>query len=171
MPMEPKNLFYDAPESLPIPCGSAIIPMINLTQIFFHWHFWVLFLPCEIYFYSRPTCDMGWDFTIILHLMLSNKSMSQTYFSWALWPHFSVIGQKETSCPMRLQIGRLDWIIGKISSFKGLTSTERDCAGKCLSHHLWRYLKDLDVWLGTWFSSGLESGRLTVGINDLKVLL
>lgn len=168
--MQPKNLFYNAPERLPNPYGSAITPMMNLAQIFFHWHFWVFCLSCKTYFYSRPTCVMAWVFTIIQHSMLSNISTSQTFLSSALCPHSSVIGQEETSCPMRLQIGGLDWISGKISSLKGLTSTERDCPGKCLSHHPWRYLKDLDVWLGTWFSGGLGTVRLTVGLIDIKAL-
>ena len=33
----------------------------------------------------------------------------------------------------------------------------------------WRYLKDVQMWcLGTWFSGGLGSIRLTLGLDDLK---
>ncbi|KAK4828860.1 hypothetical protein QYF61_000988 [Mycteria americana] len=39
--------------------------------------------------------------------------------------------------------GGLDWILGNISSPKGLSSIGRGCPGKWLSHHPWRYLKDM----------------------------
>ncbi|KAK4825476.1 hypothetical protein QYF61_027631 [Mycteria americana] len=39
--------------------------------------------------------------------------------------------------------GGLDWILGKPSSLKGLSSIGTGCPGKWLSHHPWRYLKDL----------------------------
>ena len=68
--------------------------------------------------------------------------------------------------------GGLDWISGKISSLKGLSSIGTGCPAKWLSHHPWRYyLKDVQTWhLGTWFSGGLGSLRLTVGLDDLKAL-
>jgi len=37
--------------------------------------------------------------------------------------------------------GGLDWIVGKISSLKGLSSSGIGWPGKWLSHHPWRYLK------------------------------
>ncbi|KAK4825890.1 hypothetical protein QYF61_003246 [Mycteria americana] len=37
----------------------------------------------------------------------------------------------------------LDWILGKMSSLKGLSSIGTGCPGKWLSHHPWRYLKDM----------------------------
>ena len=78
-------------------------------------------------------------------------------------------GREETasSCAK----GGLDWISRKNSSPKELSSTGAGCPGKWLSHHPWRYLKDMQVWrLGTWFSGGLGLGsaRLTVGLSDHK---
>jgi len=67
--------------------------------------------------------------------------------------------------------GGLHWMLENDSSPKGLTSTGRGCLGKWLSHHSWRYLKDVWKWhLGTWFSGGLDSVRLEYGLNDLKGL-
>ncbi|KAK4831339.1 hypothetical protein QYF61_017470 [Mycteria americana] len=43
---------------------------------------------------------------------------------------------------LTLHQGGLDWILGKISSPKGLSSIGTGCPGKWLSHHPWRYLKD-----------------------------
>jgi len=54
---------------------------------------------------------------------------------------------------------------------KGLSSIGMGCPGKWWSHHPWRYLHDLEIWcLGTWFSGGLGSVRLMVGLSDLKGL-
>jgi len=39
--------------------------------------------------------------------------------------------------------GGLDWILGNISSLRGLSSTGTGFPGKWLSHHLWRCLKDV----------------------------
>ncbi|KAK4818318.1 LOW QUALITY PROTEIN: hypothetical protein QYF61_010780, partial [Mycteria americana] len=67
--------------------------------------------------------------------------------------------------------GGLDWILGNFTSLKGLSSTGTGCPGKWLSHHPWRYLKD--VWmrcLGTSYSGGLGSVRFMVGLDDLKGL-
>ena len=44
---------------------------------------------------------------------------------------------------LKLCQGRFRWILGKISSLKGLSSTGTGCPGKWLSHHPWRYLKDV----------------------------
>lgn len=128
--MQPKNLFCNAPERLPIPCGLAVTPMMILTQIF-HWHFWVFCLSCEIWFYSRLTCVMVWDFTIILHLMLSNIAMSQTFFRSSLWPHSSVIGQEETSCLKKQEASDWRFQVSNSKNFfigEGLTllNTERE---------------------------------------------
>ncbi|GAB0208583.1 hypothetical protein GRJ2_003324000 [Grus japonensis] len=38
---------------------------------------------------------------------------------------------------------RNNWILGKISSPKGLSIIGTGCPGKWLSHHPWRYLKDM----------------------------
>ncbi|KAK4825506.1 LOW QUALITY PROTEIN: hypothetical protein QYF61_000019 [Mycteria americana] len=43
---------------------------------------------------------------------------------------------------LKLCHGGLFWILGKISSPKGLSSIGTGCPGKWLSHHAWRYLKD-----------------------------
>ena len=44
--------------------------------------------------------------------------------------------------------------------------------GKWLRHHPWRYLKDIQMQsLGTWFSGGIDSVRLMVGLDDLDGLL
>jgi len=37
----------------------------------------------------------------------------------------------------------LGWILGNISSQKGLSSTEAGCPGRWWSHHPWTYLKDM----------------------------
>jgi len=67
--------------------------------------------------------------------------------------------------------GGFDWILWKISSLKGLSSSGTGCPGQWWSHHPWRYLKDVQAWcLGTWFSGGLGSVRLMVGLDDLKDL-
>ncbi|KAK4828719.1 LOW QUALITY PROTEIN: hypothetical protein QYF61_000557 [Mycteria americana] len=42
----------------------------------------------------------------------------------------------------KLRRGGSDWILGKISSPKSLSSIGRGCPGKWWSHHLWTYLKD-----------------------------
>jgi len=40
-----------------------------------------------------------------------------------------------------------------------------------MSNHSWRYLKDAQIWhLKTWFSGGLGSVRLIVGLDDLESL-
>jgi len=40
---------------------------------------------------------------------------------------------------------------------------------KLRSKASWGYLKDVQMWyLGIWFSGGLGSVRLMVGLNDLK---
>ncbi|KAK4817820.1 hypothetical protein QYF61_000655 [Mycteria americana] len=39
--------------------------------------------------------------------------------------------------------GGFDWILGEISSPKGLSSTGTGCPVKCLSRHPWRYLEDM----------------------------
>jgi len=67
--------------------------------------------------------------------------------------------------------GGLDWLVGKLASPKELSSIATVCPGMWLSDHPWIYLKDLEMWcLGTWFSGGLGSVRLMVGLSDLKVL-
>jgi len=67
--------------------------------------------------------------------------------------------------------GRLGWILGKISSLKGLSSSEAGCPWKWWSHHPWRYLKDTQTWhLDTWFIGGLGTLRIMVGLEDLKGL-
>ena len=67
--------------------------------------------------------------------------------------------------------GGLDWVWGKLSSPKWLSSFWTGCPGKRLSHHSWRYLKDACMWLlGTWFSGGLGSAGLMLGLNDFKGL-
>ena len=48
--------------------------------------------------------------------------------------------------------GDLDWMLGKISLLKGWSSIGTGCSGKWLSHHSWRYLRGVDVDLGTQFS-------------------
>ena len=60
-------------------------------------------------------------------------------------PMLQVIRQEEmvSSCSR----GGLGWILGNISSLKGLSSAGTGCAGKWLSHHPWRYLKDVHVVL------------------------
>jgi len=43
-----------------------------------------------------------------------------------------------------LSIRKQDFLIlGKFSSPEGLSNTGRGCPGKWLSHHPWRYLKDV----------------------------
>jgi len=48
-------------------------------------------------------------------------------------------GEMASSCVR----GDLDWILGKISSPKGLSSVGTGCPGKWWSHHPWGYLKDI----------------------------
>jgi len=43
--------------------------------------------------------------------------------------------------------GGLDWMLGKISSPKGLSGTGTSCLEKWLSNHPWRYLEDVKVVL------------------------
>lgn len=43
---------------------------------------------------------------------------------------------------LKLCLAELDWILGKISSLKGLSSTEPDCPGQQWIRHTWRDLKD-----------------------------
>ena len=82
-----------------------------------------------------------------------------------------VTSDRTTGNNLKLCWGGLDWILRKMSSLKGLSSTGTGCPGKWLSHHPWRYLKDVQLWhLGTWFSGGLGSDRLKVGFNGLKGL-
>lgn len=71
-------------------------------------------------------------------------------------------------------LGRVfeDWIVGKISSLKDLSSIGTDCIGKWLSQYPWRYLTGMLMWgLMTWFSGGLDSVRFMVKLKDLKVYL
>jgi len=80
-----------------------------------------------------------------------------------------MIGQQETA--LNCTRGSLNWVLGKNSSLKRLSSIGTGCPGKRLSHHPWRYLKNVWMWLlGTWFSGGLGSVRLTFGPHDLKDL-
>ncbi|PKU38670.1 hypothetical protein llap_11024 [Limosa lapponica baueri] len=44
---------------------------------------------------------------------------------------------------LKLCQGGLDWILGKISSLKELSSIGMGCPGKWLSQHPWRYLKEM----------------------------
>lgn len=132
---------------------------------------WVFCLSCEIYFYSRPTCVMVWDFTIILHLMLSNIAMSQTFFRSSLWPHSSVVGHKETSCLEKQEASDWRFQVSNRKNFfvgEGLTllSTEREV----FESPSMRHLKDMVMWSGTWLSGGLGSARLTGGLIDLRAL-
>jgi len=65
----------------------------------------------------------------------------------------------------------LDWMLGKISSLKGLSNTRTGYLGKWLGHNPWRYLRDMKMWcLGTRFSGGLGSVQLMIGLDDLKGL-
>lgn len=65
----------------------------------------------------------------------------------------------------------LDWIVGKISSQKRLSSIGTCCWGKWFILFPWRYLKDMLMWhWGIWFSDGLHSTRLTGELGDLKGL-
>lgn len=60
--------------------------------------------------------------------------------------------------------GGLDWISGRDSSPKKLSSPEQQW-----SHCSWRDFKD--TWmqhLGTWFSGGIGSAGLMVGLGDLR---
>ncbi|KAK4808486.1 LOW QUALITY PROTEIN: hypothetical protein QYF61_005803 [Mycteria americana] len=64
---------------------------------------------------------------------------------------------------------RLDIRKNFFTKITSLPSIATGCPGKWLSHHPWRYLKD--VWmrcLGTWCSGGLGSVRFMVGLDDLK---
>jgi len=65
--------------------------------------------------------------------------------------------------------GVLDWILGKLSSLKGLSNIGIGCPVRWLSHHPWRHLKDMWMWcLGTWFSDGFGSVRITVRLDVIK---
>ncbi|KAK4817088.1 hypothetical protein QYF61_027919 [Mycteria americana] len=76
-------------------------------------------------------------------------------------PKCQAIGQEETASSYTRE--GLDWMLGKISSLKGLSSIGTGFPGKWLSHHPWRYLKDVSMWcLGTWFSGGLGSVSILI---------
>lgn len=53
----------------------------------------------------------------------------------------SVISSKARVNDLKLHWGSLDWILGKISSAKGLSLIGMGCPMKWLSHHSWKYLK------------------------------
>ena len=74
-------------------------------------------------------------------------------------------------CDVRAQVASwgFDWILGKTSSLEGLSSSGTGYPEKQLSHHPWRYLKDLWMWcLGTWCGGGLDGVRVMVGLGGLK---
>lgn len=49
------------------------------------------------------------------------------------------------------------------------SSTGTGCPGKRLSHHRWKYLKDMSMWhSGMWFSGGFGNDGLTLGLDNLK---
>lgn len=67
--------------------------------------------------------------------------------------------------------GGLYWILGKTSLWKELLSIGTGCPGQWLSHHPWRYLKDMQMWhLGTRPSCGLGSAGLTAGLPTWMIL-
>jgi len=55
------------------------------------------------------------------------------------WAHHVHRRATASSCSR----GGLDYILGKISSPKGLSSIGTGSLGKWLGHHPWRYLKDM----------------------------
>ena len=82
---------------------------------------------------------------------------------------FQVASDRTRGNGLKLCRGGLYWIVGKISSLKGLSFIGGGCPGKWLSHHPWRYLKWTQMrCLGTWLSGGLGSARLMVGLDYIK---
>lgn len=70
---------------------------------------------------------------------------------------------------MSCTVGGYVWILGKISSLKGLERVGTGCPGKWLIHHPWRFFKKM--WhTGLWFSGGLGGAGLMVGLDSLKGL-
>ena len=59
--------------------------------------------------------------------------------------HYLKGGCRQEEMASSCSRGGLDWMLGKISSPKGLLSIGTGCPGKWLSHHPWRYLKN--VWI------------------------
>ncbi|GAB0183890.1 hypothetical protein GRJ2_000854500 [Grus japonensis] len=57
---------------------------------------------------------------------------------------FSQVTSKRTrGNGLKLHRGGLDWILGKISSPKGMSIIGPGCPGEWLSHHPWRYFKEV----------------------------
>jgi len=56
---------------------------------------------------------------------------------------FQVTSDRTRGNGLHCTRGGLDWILGKISSSKGLSNIATGCPGKWLSHHPWRHLKDM----------------------------
>jgi len=72
---------------------------------------------------------------------------------------------------LKLCQGRFRLDIRKNFFTERISGIGTGCPGKWLSHHPWRYLKDVEMWcLGTWFSGGLNSARLMIGLDDFKSL-
>lgn len=59
--------------------------------------------------------------------------------------------------------------IRKTFFLEELPSTGTGCPGKWLSHHLWRYSKDMMWSLRMCFCGGLVSVTFMVELNDLKM--
>jgi len=65
--------------------------------------------------------------------------------------------------------GGLDWTLGKISSWKGLSSNGTGCPGVIIPGV---FKRRVGMWyLGTWFSVGLGSIRFTVELDDVEGLI
>lgn len=65
----------------------------------------------------------------------------------------------------------LNWVLAKLPSPRRLSSPGTGCLGQWWSHHSWRDLTDLWMFLlGTWFSGGLGSAGGMVWLDDLRGL-
>ena len=108
----------------------------------------------------------GWDGTF----SLSTAPWKEAAVRWGLVssPKWLATGREEMASGCSR--GGSHWRWGKISSPQGLSNTGTGCAGQWWSPCPWRCLKYVyRQRLGTRFSGGLGSVRLTVGL-DLKGL-
>lgn len=65
----------------------------------------------------------------------------------------------------------LIWILAKISSPTRLSSPDTGCLGQWWSHHTWRDLTDMWIFLlATWFGGGCGSAAGMVWLDGLEGL-